>query len=69
MQQSIKRGNRINDGCSNGEGKDDRNSNGNRNGDSNKDATPGMCLSVTEIEIARRGQQNWEQNIALAGKV
>jgi hypothetical protein len=55
MQQSTKRGSRINDGGGDGKIKDDGNSDGNRNGNSDKDKMPGMCLLVTEIEIASRG--------------
>jgi hypothetical protein len=45
-------GSRINDGGSNGKGKDDGNTNGKRNSNNNKGNTPGMCLLVTEIKIA-----------------
>jgi hypothetical protein len=68
IQQSTKRGSRIYDGGSNGKGEGNGNSDGDRNRDSNKDDTPRMCLSVTQIEIASGGQQNWEQNIELTGK-
>ncbi len=58
----------INDSGRDNKGKDTRNSDGNKKGNSNEDKMPGMCLLVTKIEyLAKRGRQNWEQNMKLAG--
>jgi hypothetical protein len=52
MQLSTESDCRINNGGSDGKGKDNGNSNGDRNCNRAKDKIPGMCLSVSEIKIS-----------------